>query len=150
MGLNTARQQLWIFFRNNLSRPIWVAGRRRGNPKCECRTSKEDSLFRTMKKALQKAGNTHSSVDESVWEGPNLELAGGEMMKLFDIRQSRNSAEDCRVQGSRKGVLAFSSNNIDYGDIWDSTKGYPGEGHGTRKSKLKQKRKQNQFDNHKQ
>ena len=142
VGLNTARQQLWIFFRNNLSRPIWVAGRRRGNPKCECRISKEDSPFREMQKALQKAGNSHSNADESVWEGPNLKLAGGETMRLFDIRQSRNSAEDCCVQGYRKGVLAFSSNNIDYGDIWDSTKGYPGEGHGTRKSKLKQKRKQ--------
>ena len=39
----------------------------------------------------------------------------------------------------RREMAKFMSNNIDYGDIWDSTKGYPGEGHGSKQAKQRKR-----------
>jgi hypothetical protein len=45
----------------------------------------------------------------------------------------------------RREMVKFMSNNIDYGDIWDSTKGYPGEGpEGAKRNNESKKRQQKQ------
>ena len=132
------RRQLVSYFDNKLSRPIWTAGRRRGNPSRRCVIWQKEGVIA---KYYRKIGERKEKRKQCDHDRVTLTKTDDKMMKLFDIRNLTIDKVQCESI-AKKGVLAFSSNDIDYGDIWDSTKGYPGEGHDDKKDKLKKRKAQ--------
>lgn len=114
---------------------IWIAGRRRRIPRKICRVKKQESVraryYRKKMKHKRKLTSNYKKnkgKDERCERGmPAASPQRDGRVLLFDI--TKHVIMD---------VTTFSSNNIDYGDIWDSPKGYPGEDHdGKKKRKLK-------------
>ena len=136
--IGSQRRQLVSYFDNKLSRPIWTAGRRRGNPSRRCVIWQKEGVIAKYYRKNDERKEKRKKCDHD-WV--TLKKTDDEMMKLFDIRNSTMDKVHCEPI-ARRGVLAFSSNDIDYGDIWDSTKGYPGEGHEDKKDKLKKRKAQ--------
>ena len=104
------KQTLKEYFRKNMSRPIWIAGRRRNNPKCVCRVEHTTQLrkLKPRKNEYDKCDRKKGISMKEETEVENTEI------KIFDLIRYRAAIAKVEISfPERIGILTYDTNNID-------------------------------------